>query len=86
VLALCARVGVPSGKVRTIDEVYTWDQVASQHLLQKLDHPVLGQITVPGSPLRFDDNPYAGGRADNLPPPGLGEHSQAIRTWLADDE
>ena len=48
VLALCARVGVPSGKVRTIDEVYTWDQVASQHLLQKLDHPVLGQITVLG--------------------------------------
>lgn len=47
---------------------------------------MLGQITVPGSPLRFDDNPYAGGRADNLPPPGLGEHSQAIRTWLADDE
>jgi len=86
VLALCARVGVPSGKVRTIDEVYTWDQVASQHLLQKLDHPLLGEITVPGSPLRLDDNPYAGGRADNLPPPGLGEHSQAIRTWLADDE
>jgi formyl-CoA transferase len=83
--ARLAELGIPAGKVRTMDEVYGWDQVASQHLLQKVDHPVLGEITLPGSPLRFDDNPYAGGREVHLPPPGLGEHSDAIRAWLGRD-
>ena len=68
------------------DMDFATPEVIRSAITARLDHPVLGQITVPGSPLRFDDNPYAGGRADNLPPPGLGEHSQAIRTWLADDE
>ena len=56
-----------------------------QYLLQKVEHPVLGEITVPGSPLRFDDNAYAGGREVHLPPPGLGEHSDSIRAWLGGD-
>ncbi|HRW01584.1 MAG TPA: CoA transferase [Tetrasphaera sp.] len=86
VLAKLAEIGVPCGHVRTIDQVYTWDQVASQHLLLKVDHPVLGEITIPGSPLRFDDNAYSGGREAHLPPPGLGEHNESIRAWLADSD
>jgi formyl-CoA transferase len=82
VLERLAAAGVPAGKVRTIDEVYEWDQVASQHLLLEVDHPVLGAITIPGSPLRFDDNAFSGGREHHLPPPGLGEHDDAIRAWL----
>src|SRR6185295_1350998 len=31
-LARLAEVGVPAGKVRSVDEVYAWDQVASQGL------------------------------------------------------
>ncbi|MCB1301691.1 MAG: CoA transferase [Tetrasphaera sp.] len=86
VLAKLAEIGVPCGHVRTIDQVYTWDHVASQHLLLKVDHPVLGEITIPGSPLRFDDNAYSGGREAHLPPPGLGEHNESIRAWLADSD
>ena len=86
VLVKLAEIGVPCGHVRTIDQVYTWDQVASQHLLLKVDHPVLGEITIPGSPLRFDDNAYSGGREAHLPPPGLGEHNESIRAWLADSD
>lgn len=86
VLAKLGEIGVPCGHVRTIDQVYTWDQVASQHLLLKVDHPVLGEITIPGSPLRFDDNAYSGGREAHLPPPGLGEHNESIRAWLADSD
>jgi len=82
VLARCAAAGVPAGKVRSIEEVYQWDQVASQHLLMTVDHPVLGEITIPGSPLRFGDNDFSGGRETHLPPPGLGEHSDALREWL----
>ncbi len=85
VLARLAAAGVPAGKVRSIDEVYEWDQVASQHLLLEVDHPVLGPITIPGSPLRLDDNPWSGGRERHLPPPMLGEHTESIRAWLLDD-
>ena len=31
-LARLAEVGIPAGKVRTLDDVYAWDQVASQGL------------------------------------------------------
>jgi hypothetical protein len=48
-------------------------------------HTALGPITLPGSPLRFDDNTYAGGRATNLAPPLLDEHGAAIREWLLAD-
>jgi hypothetical protein len=32
--------------------------------------------------LRLDDNPYAGGRAEHLAPPLLGQHDASIRAWL----
>jgi crotonobetainyl-CoA:carnitine CoA-transferase CaiB-like acyl-CoA transferase len=81
-LARLAEIGIPAGRVRTMDEVYEWDQVASQHLLLGVDHPALGPITLPGSPIRLDDNPYAGGRSDHRPPPRLGEHNDSVRAWL----
>lgn len=82
VLARMTAAGIPAGRVRSIDEVYTWDQVASQHLLLEVEHPVLGTITLPGSPLRLDDNPWSGGRRTHLPPPLLGEHDESVRAWL----
>ena len=54
-LARLAEVGVPAGKVRTLDEVYAWDQTASQGLLVDVEHPTLGPVTLPGPPLRFFD-------------------------------
>ncbi len=36
----------------------------------------------PGSPIRFDDNPFSGGRSDHLAPPTLGQHNESIREWL----
>ncbi len=84
VLALLNAAGVPGGEVRSIDRVYDWDQTRSQHLVVEVDHPVLGTIELPGPPLRFDDNPYAGGRERHLAPPRLGEHNDSVRAWLDD--
>jgi crotonobetainyl-CoA:carnitine CoA-transferase CaiB-like acyl-CoA transferase len=81
-----AKVGVPAGEVRTLDRVYDWEQTRSQGLLLDLDHPVLGGIQVPGPPIRFDDNAFAGGRADHLPPPALGEHNESVRAWLDEQD
>ncbi|GAA4692827.1 CoA transferase [Nocardioides conyzicola] len=81
-LAALSVAGVPSGKVRSMDDVYSWDQVLSQGLLLTVDHATQGSLDLPGSPIRFDDNPYSGGRSEHLAPPTLGQHDASIREWL----
>jgi crotonobetainyl-CoA:carnitine CoA-transferase CaiB-like acyl-CoA transferase len=81
-LARLAELGVPAGKVRTLDDVYTWDQTLSQGLLVDVEHPTLGTVQLPGPPLRFDDNAFAGARETHLPPPTLGQHDESVRAWL----
>jgi crotonobetainyl-CoA:carnitine CoA-transferase CaiB-like acyl-CoA transferase len=81
-LPLLAEAGIPAGKVRTLDDVYRWEQTRSQGLVIEVDHPTLGHVQLPGPPLRFDDLPYAGGRAHHRPPPLLGEHDESVRAWL----
>jgi len=58
--------------------VYASRQVRSQGLVIETDHPTLGAIRTPGSPLRFDRS----GARDHIAPPALGQHSDAIRAWL----
>ena len=81
-----AEVGVPAGQVRTLDHVYEWEQTKSQGLVLDVDHPVLGPIQIPGPPIRFDDNAYAGGRSEHLHPPMLGEHNESVRAWLDEQD
>jgi crotonobetainyl-CoA:carnitine CoA-transferase CaiB-like acyl-CoA transferase len=78
------RLGVPAGRVRSLDEVYEWEQTRSQGLVISVDHPVLGRIDLPGPPLRFDDR-SSSSPAAHLPPPTLGQHDAKIRAWLAED-
>jgi formyl-CoA transferase len=71
--------GIPAGEVKPLDRVYDSEQVQSQGLIVETDHATLGPIKLPGSPLRYDD----GQRTEHSPPPTLGQHSDAIREWLA---
>ncbi|MBU5900733.1 hypothetical protein JVW24_26810, partial [Vibrio cholerae O1] len=48
--------GIPAGTVRTLPEVYEWEQARSQGLKVSVDPPVLGGIDLPGPPLRFFDS------------------------------
>ena len=81
-LDLLSSAGVPSGKVRSLDDVYSWEQTLSQGLLVSVPHDTLGSVDLPGSPIRFDDNPFSGGRSEHLAPPTLGQHDESIREWL----
>ena len=81
-LQVLADAGVPAGKVRSLDDVYSWEQTLSQGLLVDVEHPRLGTLQLPGSPLRFDDNDFSGGRRTHLAPPSLGQHDDAIRAEL----
>ncbi len=49
-LALLHDVGIPAGKVRSMDDVYEWDQVRSQGLVLEVDHPAYGSLALTGSP------------------------------------
>jgi len=77
-----AEAGVPAGKVRTLDDVFGWEQTLSQGLLVDVEHPNGGTLQLPGPPLRFDANTYAGGREKHLAPPRLGQHNDSVREWL----
>jgi crotonobetainyl-CoA:carnitine CoA-transferase CaiB-like acyl-CoA transferase len=83
-LARLNEVGIPAGKVRSLDEVYAWDQVHSQGLVIDVDHAVLGPITLPGPPVRFfepGDASETTNRAHTAPPT-LNQDGDAIRAWL----
>ena len=80
---------MPAGKVRTLDDVYAWDQVESQGLKISVDHATAGPLTLPGPPLRFfapgPDGEVETTRRDHTAPPVLGADGDAIRAWLAGD-
>jgi formyl-CoA transferase len=76
--------GVPSGAVRTLAEVYEWEQTRSQGLLVQVEHPTAGTLELPGPAVRMEDAHGASVlRGDHLAPPTLGQHDREIREWLA---
>jgi formyl-CoA transferase len=78
-LAKLDRIGVPAGRIRTIREVYEWEQTESQGLLIDVDHATLGAITLPGPPLRFfDANGAELTRRRHSAPPVLGADNDLI--------
>ncbi len=82
-LARLDEVGIPAGKVRTVDDVYAWDQVASQGLLTTVQHATLGDLQLPGPPLRFFARSGDEVTRDrHTAPPTLDEHGAAVREWL----
>jgi len=82
-LVRLAAVGVPSGKIRTLDEVYAWEQTRSQGLIITVDHPTLGTVQLPGPPVRLEDlNGRNTARQTHSAPPLLGQHDADINSWL----
>ena len=68
--------------MRTLDEVYTWDQTLSQGLVIDVDHPVLGTIQLPGPPLRMASLEGTEVPRTHTAPLALGQHDAEIRAWL----
>ena len=66
--------GVPSGRIRTMDQVYGWDQLAHLGLVDRVTHPTAGELDLPGAPVRWSRS----GRRAAEPPPRLGEHTDEV--------
>ena len=70
VIAELVEAGIPAGRIRTMPEVYDWEQVHHLGLVHHLAHTTLGDVAVPGGALRYDGTTAA----STTPPPLLGEH------------
>jgi crotonobetainyl-CoA:carnitine CoA-transferase CaiB-like acyl-CoA transferase len=73
------RCRVPCSPVRNLLEVMHDRHMHERGMLEWIDHPVLGRIVVPTTPLRLHGAP----RVQTAPSPSLGEHNSEIYgDWL----
>jgi len=82
-VAKLAELGIPSGQVKNLAQVYQWDQTLSQGLVVDVEHPTLGTIQLPGPPLRFFDGADTERVLEHAAPPLLGQHTDEVLSWLA---
>lgn len=83
VLAELIDGGVPAGRIRTVPEVYAWEQVRHLGLVHEMVHPILGDIAVPGPALMMNGVPMATHQA----PPALGESDDRLdELWREEPE
>jgi len=73
-LAALEKAGIPAGPINGISQALADPQAVHRGTVQTMSGGRLGAVPTVGSPIRFD-----GERADaSLPPPALGEHSDAV--------
>jgi crotonobetainyl-CoA:carnitine CoA-transferase CaiB-like acyl-CoA transferase len=73
-MARFEEAGVPAGRIRTMDQVYAWDQLAHLGLVDHVTHPTAGDLDLPGAPVRWSRS----GRREAEPPPTLGQHDAEV--------
>jgi formyl-CoA transferase len=69
-----SEAGVPTGRVKSLDEVYASPQVEHLGLIDSVNHPTLGEVRLPGTPIGYGRS----GRRAPEPPPTLGEHNDEV--------
>jgi crotonobetainyl-CoA:carnitine CoA-transferase CaiB-like acyl-CoA transferase len=73
-LALLEQRGVPAGKVRGVREAFAAAAAAGDPATVEVEHPTAGRLSLARSPLRLASAPTS----PTLPPPLLGEHTEAV--------
>ena len=73
-LAVFSNAGIPCGPINNYAETFADPQVLAREMLVEVDHPALGRLKMPGSPIKMSETPtYARRRA-----PLLGEHTSEV--------
>jgi crotonobetainyl-CoA:carnitine CoA-transferase CaiB-like acyl-CoA transferase len=72
--AILRRHGVPCAAVRDLIEVMNDPHMHARGMLEWIEHPELGRIVVPGSPLRF----HGADPVPTTPSPRVGENSAEV--------
>ncbi len=76
-------LGIPAGIIRTLDEVYTWEQVRSQKLLIEVKDASGQHFSLAGPPLRFfgEDGEERSVEAHRAPPL-LNDSAEAVKEMI----
>ncbi|HBK06671.1 MAG TPA: CoA transferase [Acetobacteraceae bacterium] len=82
VVAAAKRFKIPVAPVRNAVEVMNDPHMHARGMLERIDHPSLGEIIVPNSPLRL----HGSDRVAPVPSPKLGQHNAEVYgAWLGQD-
>lgn len=85
IFAIAKRMRIPSAPVRDLREVANDPHMHGRGMLEHIDHPDLGRIIVPNSPIRY----HGAEKIPTVPSPRVGQHNGEIYGgWLglSDDE
>ncbi|GAB7091187.1 CaiB/BaiF CoA-transferase family protein [Halorubrum luteum] len=65
---------VPASHVRDMEELFSDPQIEARDMRVEMDHPTAGNVTMPGSPMKFSRTPTT----VRQHPPTLGEHTEEV--------
>ncbi|SER81865.1 CaiB/BaiF CoA-transferase family protein [Psychrobacillus sp. OK032] len=71
---LLSKHTVPCASVQDLDDIHNDEHYRISKMINEIDHPVYGKITVPGNPIKLKSQ----GDLEIQPAPGLGEHNWEI--------
>jgi crotonobetainyl-CoA:carnitine CoA-transferase CaiB-like acyl-CoA transferase len=77
-LSMLESIKIPCSTINTIDQVFSLELVSARGMLVQMEHSMIGDLPLVGSPLKLSDTPVA----YRLPPPLKGEHTKEILTEL----
>ena len=79
IIALLKRHRIPAAPVRDLREVMNDKHMHQRGMLETIDHPELGRIVVPTSPLRY----HGADKVKTTPSPSVGQDNDAVYGgWL----
>jgi crotonobetainyl-CoA:carnitine CoA-transferase CaiB-like acyl-CoA transferase len=68
------KAGVPCGRINSVKQAFDDPQTAARDMIEKVEHPTLGEVKLIGTPFKFSETKTSVRRA----PPTLGEHTDEI--------
>lgn len=69
------KLGISWGAINTLEEVFDDEQVRHRHMLQTMQHPILGEMKLVANPMLSGASRQA---AATRPPPLLGQHTDLL--------